>query len=73
MWNFNGFVESGAFSGSSPTQFFRATNSALERRLAELDGDTRKEVRKHMGDFHSEEEMERFIDHLQNSGRKGYQ
>lgn len=70
MFNFNGFAESGAFSGSSPIQFFKQTNSALERRLAELDEAKRKEVRKHLGDFHNEEEMERFIDHLNNDGNR---
>lgn len=65
----NGFVESGAFSGSGPTQFFVNSNPALENRLAELDGDMQNEVRKHLDEFHSQEEMEIFINHLTDGGR----
>lgn len=46
MFNFNGFVESGALSGSSPTLFLINSSSGSERRLAELDRDKRKGVRR---------------------------
>lgn len=69
MFDFKGFVESGAFSAPGITQFFISHNPKVESRLNELDGETRKKVIRHMDDFHSEEEMERFIDHLTNGGR----
>lgn len=61
MINFNGFVESGAFSGSSPTQFFTNSSLDLESRLEGLDEKDRREVRKRIGEFHTVEEMEMFI------------
>lgn len=69
MLNFNGYAESGALSGSSPTQFYMTSNSAMERRLSELDKETRREVRKHMDEFHSEEEMDMFIKQMTKGGR----
>ncbi|MBH1940573.1 hypothetical protein I5677_06705 [Mobilitalea sibirica] len=64
MLDFNGFAESGAFSGLDPAQFFISHNPRIESRLDQLDGATRDEVKNHLREFHSEEEMERFIDHL---------
>ena len=46
MFNFNGFVESGAFSGSSLAIFLIGSSSDLERRPTELDKDMRKEARR---------------------------
>ena len=49
MCNYNGFVESGALSGSSPTIFLIDSGSDPERRLAELDKDKRKMGKKKGG------------------------
>ncbi|HWT27760.1 MAG TPA: hypothetical protein VN131_07455 [Mobilitalea sp.] len=64
MYNLDGFIESGALSGSSPINFYISHDQEFERRISSLDQDTRKEVRKHLNEFHSVEEMERFINHL---------
>ena len=69
MYGFHDYVNSGAFSGTNPTQFFIAHNPNIEKRLAELDDKTSRTVKNHLGEFHSEEEMERFIDHITCSER----
>lgn len=61
MLNLNGYIGSGSFTGSSPIPLIININPDLERRLDELDDKTRKEVRKHIDEFHSKEEMEMFI------------
>lgn len=72
MMNFFGFNESGAFSGSSQSYFYISHDSRLEQRLAELDPDTRKQVKKRLGDFHSEEEMELFINQIKANGGRSF-
>lgn len=65
MMNFNGYIDSanqfsGGLANASLTNFFMS-ESALEKRLEGLDEESRREVRKHLNEFHSAEEMEMFI------------
>lgn len=69
MYNFNGFVESGALSGSGPTTLIlKNSYSGTERRFIELDSDMRNEVIRHLAEFRSEDELEHFITHLKKGG-----
>lgn len=63
MFDFNNFVESGAFSGTAPTQFFISRHSEWDDRLAQLDEKTGNEVRKHLDEIHTDEELEIMINH----------
>lgn len=69
MFNMNGHIESVAFPGTVPTMFFVKSNPVIESRLEKLDWNTQEEVRKHLDEFHSQEEMEIFINHLTDGGR----
>jgi len=64
--NFNGYIDTGSqfnagLTSSSLTNFYFMNESEMEKRLDGLDDKTRKEVRKHMDEFHTLEEMEMFI------------
>ena len=64
--NFNDFIDTGSqYNGglvdSSLTNFLFTNKSEYKKRLEGLDDETRKEVRKHLDDFHTIEEMEMFI------------
>lgn len=66
MMNFNGYIDAGSqfsagLSGSAVTNFYLKNKSEFEKRLDGLDDETRREVRKHMDEFHTVEEMEMFI------------
>lgn len=66
MMNFNGHIDTGSqFSAglidTSLTNFYFTNKSEYERRLDGLDDETRQEVRKHLDEFHTIEEMEMFI------------
>jgi hypothetical protein len=64
--NFNGFIDTGSqysagLTDASITNFYYNKESEYEARLDGLDDETRKEVRKHLDEFHTIEEMEMFI------------
>lgn len=66
MMNFNdptniGTPNSASLAGIGLTSRYFMNESEFERRLEGLDDETRKEVRKHFGEFHTIEEMEMFI------------
>ena len=66
MMNFNGYIDTGnqfnaGLADSSLTNFYYTNKSEYEERLDGLDEETRKEVRKHLDEFHTIEEMEMFI------------
>ncbi len=75
MMNFNGFIDTGSqYNGglvdSGLTNFFFTNNSEYEKRLEGLDDETRKEVRKHLDEFHTVEEMEMFIQQKTRGGNQ---
>lgn len=66
MMNFNGFIDTGnQYNGglvnAGLTSFYFTNKSEYEKRLDGLDDDIRMEVKKHLDEFHSLEEMEMFI------------
>lgn len=66
MMNFNGHIDTGSqfsagYVGASLTGFFFINESDFEKHLEGLDDESRREVRKHIGEFHSVEELEMFI------------
>ncbi|NLO08879.1 MAG: hypothetical protein GX129_03305 [Clostridiales bacterium] len=66
MMNFNGHIDTGSqfsagFIDSGLTNFYFTNKSEYEERLDGLDDETRKEVKKHIDEFHTIEEMEMFI------------
>jgi hypothetical protein len=66
MMNFNGYIDTGSqynagLANASLTNFYFMNESDLESRLEGLDDETRKEVRKHMDEFHTVEQMDMFI------------
>lgn len=64
MYDYDGFIDSGVVNATPLIPYMMDSNSYTEERLAELDQETRNEVRKHVGEFHSREEMEMFINHI---------
>lgn len=63
MYDYDGFIDSGIVNATPLIPYMMDSNSYTEGRLAELDQETRNIVRKHVGEFHSKEEMEIFINH----------
>lgn len=66
MMNFNGFIDTGSqYNGglvsAGLTNLYFTNKSEYDNRLDGLDDETRKEVEKHLDEFHSVEEMEMFI------------
>lgn len=66
MMNFNGYIDTGSqynagLVDAGLTSFYLTNKSEYEKRLEGLDDETRREVRKHLDEFHSLEEMEMFI------------
>lgn len=66
MMNFYGHIDTGSqyssgLADTSLTNFFFKNESELENRLEGLDEESRKEVRKHLDEFQTAEQMEMFI------------
>lgn len=63
--NSNGYIDAGGqfsagLADTALTNFYN-NDSEFEKRLDGLDDETRKDVRKHMSEFHTVEEMEMYI------------
>lgn len=72
MMNYNGYINTGnpnnGLSGSALPIFLFMNENELEKRLDGLDEETKNEVRKHMDEFQTVEQMEMFIKQKTNGG-----